>query len=150
LTAVDVYSATFAAMVDPLPPAVCNMDASTRAALSTRDAVIEAALDLIFLAHRDMMYERHLSYRCCFDQWRRSRQAEAAILGPLIPAKAEGSIPEPRRSSSFRIAAQRQVRNPYPRIAVMDSGLLASLGPGMTGSLPYARGGRRRSWNQAR
>jgi glutathione S-transferase len=60
LTAVDVYSATFAAMVDPLPPAVCAMDASTRAALSTRDAVIEAALDPIFLAHRDMMYGRHL------------------------------------------------------------------------------------------
>ena len=60
LTAVDVYSATFAAMVDPLPPEVCAMDASTRTALSTRDAVIEAALDPIFLAHRDMMYARHL------------------------------------------------------------------------------------------
>jgi hypothetical protein len=60
LTAVDVYSATFAAMFDPLSPEVCKMDASTRAAFSARDADIDAALDPIFLAHRDMMYARHL------------------------------------------------------------------------------------------
>ena len=60
LTALDVYSATFAAMFDPLPPEHCKMDASTRAAFSARDAEIEAALDPIFLAHRDMMYAQHL------------------------------------------------------------------------------------------
>jgi hypothetical protein len=60
LTAVDVYSATFAAMFEPLSPEVCKMDASTRAAFSARDADIDAALDPIFLAHRDMMYARHL------------------------------------------------------------------------------------------
>ena len=60
LTAVDVYSATFAAMFDPLPPEVCTMEASTRAAFSARDADIDAALDPIFLAHRDMMYAQHL------------------------------------------------------------------------------------------
>jgi glutathione S-transferase len=59
LTAVDVYSATFAAMFEPLSPEVCKMDASTRAAFSARDADIDAALDPIF-AHRDMMYARHL------------------------------------------------------------------------------------------
>src|SRR6266849_5800754 len=33
---------------------------------------------------------------------------------------------------SFRGAAKRRARNPYPRAVVMDSGLLATLGPGMT------------------
>ena len=60
LTAVDVYSATFAAMFDPLPPEVCTMEASTRAAFSARDADIDAALDPILFAHRDMMYAQHL------------------------------------------------------------------------------------------
>lgn len=60
LTAVDVYSATFAAMFDPLPPEQCKMDASTRMAFSLRDARIDAALDPILFAHRDMMYAQHL------------------------------------------------------------------------------------------
>jgi|GEM_PF-5346568 len=37
---------------------------------------------------------------------------------------------------SFRIAAKRRVRNPYSWTVVMDSGLLASLGPGMTNQIP--------------
>jgi len=60
LTAVDVCSATFAAMFDPLPPEQCKMDASTRTAFSTRDAQADAALDPILFAHRDMMYAQHL------------------------------------------------------------------------------------------
>jgi glutathione S-transferase len=60
LTAVDVYSAAFAAMFEPLPPEVCKMEASTRAAFGARDASIDAALDPILFAHRDMMYARHL------------------------------------------------------------------------------------------
>jgi glutathione S-transferase len=60
LTAVDVYSATFAAMFDPLPPEQCKMDASTRAAFSARDEQTEAALDPSLFAHRDMMYAQHL------------------------------------------------------------------------------------------
>ncbi len=60
LTATDIYSATFAAMFDPLPPEQCKMDASTRAAFSARDAQIETALDPILFEHRDMMYRDHL------------------------------------------------------------------------------------------
>ena len=60
LTAVDVYSATFAAMFAPLPPAQCDMDAGTRAAFETRDAQTAAALDPILFEHRDMMYAEHL------------------------------------------------------------------------------------------
>jgi glutathione S-transferase len=60
LTAVDVYSATFAAMFGPLPPEVCKMEASIRAAFSMRDAQVDAALDPVLFAHRDMMYAQHL------------------------------------------------------------------------------------------
>jgi glutathione S-transferase len=60
LTAVDVYSATFMALFDPLPHEHCEMAASIRAAFETRDAQTEAALDPIVLRHRDMMYSQYL------------------------------------------------------------------------------------------
>jgi glutathione S-transferase len=60
LTAVDVYSATFMALFDPLPYAQCAMSASARTAFETRDAHTERALDPILLKHRDMMYAQHL------------------------------------------------------------------------------------------
>jgi glutathione S-transferase len=60
LTAVDVYSATFAALFAPLPHDQCAMEASTRAAFETRDAQTEAALNPILLEHRDMMYAEYL------------------------------------------------------------------------------------------
>ena len=56
LTAVDVYSATFAAMFAPLPPEQCKMDAATRTAFEHRDPAIEAALDPVLFEHRDMVY----------------------------------------------------------------------------------------------
>jgi glutathione S-transferase len=59
-TAADVYSATCMALFRPLPDAQCKMDAATRAAFESRNPQIEAALDPILLAHRDMMYARHL------------------------------------------------------------------------------------------
>jgi len=60
LTAVDIYSATFMALFRPLPPEQCQMRESTRAAFLTPDAETDAALDLILLEHRDMMYAEHL------------------------------------------------------------------------------------------
>jgi hypothetical protein len=60
LTAIDVYSATAMAMFAPLPPEKCKMEASSRAAFESRDGEIEAALDPILLAHRDMMYAQNL------------------------------------------------------------------------------------------
>ncbi|GAC1455032.1 MAG: hypothetical protein PVSMB6_11660 [Steroidobacteraceae bacterium] len=59
LSAVDVYSATFAAMFSPLPPAHCQMESSMRAAFESREAQIEAGLEPI-LEHRDMMYREYL------------------------------------------------------------------------------------------
>jgi len=60
LTAVDIYSATVTAMFGALPADQCKMDTAMRAAFETRDAQIEAALDPILFAHRDMMYAKHL------------------------------------------------------------------------------------------
>jgi glutathione S-transferase len=60
VTAMDVYSATIAAMFSPLPPDQCAMQHATRAAFETRDAQTEAVLDPILFEHRDMMYATHL------------------------------------------------------------------------------------------
>jgi len=60
LTAVDVYSATFMAMFDPLPQEQCEMAASIRAAFESRDAQTASALDPTLLKHRDMVYAEYL------------------------------------------------------------------------------------------
>jgi len=60
LTAADVYSAAFMALLRPLPHEHCAMEASTRAAFELRDEQTAAALDPILLEHRDMMYAQHL------------------------------------------------------------------------------------------
>lgn len=59
-TGVDIYSATFLAMLRPLPQDVCPMDAETRTAFELRDPLTDEALDEVLLAHRDMMYREHL------------------------------------------------------------------------------------------
>jgi glutathione S-transferase len=61
LSAVDVYSAAFMAFLSPLPHGQCAMDPATRAAFELLDDATRAALDPILLAHRDMMYTRHLA-----------------------------------------------------------------------------------------
>ena len=61
LTAADVYLAAAMALFKPLPQDVCEMSAATRAAFETLDAPTAAALDPLLLAHRDMMYARHLA-----------------------------------------------------------------------------------------
>lgn len=61
LSAVDVYSATFMALLAPLPQAQCAMDPATRHAFETMDEPTRAALDPVLLAHRDMMYAQHLA-----------------------------------------------------------------------------------------
>lgn len=61
LTAVDVYSATFLALLRPLPHDACPMDATTRSAFAFREPPTDAALDEVLLAHREMMYRDHLA-----------------------------------------------------------------------------------------
>lgn len=60
VTALDVYSATFMAMFAPLSEDVCRMERWNRRALETLDEATSAAIDPILIAHRDMMYEKHL------------------------------------------------------------------------------------------
>jgi len=60
LSAVDVYSATFMALLSPLPQVQCTMDAGSRAALETLDGPTAAALDPMLLEHRDRIYRERL------------------------------------------------------------------------------------------
>src|SRR5690348_2320070 len=60
LTAVDVYSAAFMALLKPLPEAQCPMEPWARAAFEYLDDETRAAVDPVLLEHRDMMYARHL------------------------------------------------------------------------------------------
>lgn len=59
LSALDIYSATFMALFDPLPEEICAMKSSTRGAFESKDASNDA-LRPIMLEHRDMMYSDHL------------------------------------------------------------------------------------------
>lgn len=60
LSAVDIYWATFAALLRPLPPEQNPMPDMLRASYSGTTPEIDAALDDALLAHRDRIYERHL------------------------------------------------------------------------------------------
>ena len=60
LSAVDLYWATFAALLQPLPAEVNPMPDFLRASYGGRTPAVEAALDEALLAHRDKIYERHL------------------------------------------------------------------------------------------
>jgi glutathione S-transferase len=60
VTAVDVYAAAAMALFAPLPHEHCPMDAASRAAFELLDPATAAALDPILLAHRDMMFAKHL------------------------------------------------------------------------------------------
>jgi glutathione S-transferase len=64
LSALDLYWATFAAMLRPLPHALCPMPEMIRAAYGGTtpeiDAVLTTAIGEALLAHRDRIYERHL------------------------------------------------------------------------------------------
>ncbi len=60
ISAVDVYSATFMALFNPLPPEQCPMADAMRPAFETIDPLTEKALDPILLEHRDRIYADHL------------------------------------------------------------------------------------------
>lgn len=60
LTALDIYSATFIALLAPLPPEHCPMPDAMRAAFGVSDPETQQALDPILVAHRDRIYATHL------------------------------------------------------------------------------------------
>jgi len=60
VTAVDIYSATFMALFQPLPPEQCPMADSMRPAFETMDDATANALDPVLLEHRDSVYDAFL------------------------------------------------------------------------------------------
>ena len=60
LSAVDIYSATFMALVKPLPPEKCPMSEAMRPAFEASDPPTERALDAILIEHRDFIYDEFL------------------------------------------------------------------------------------------
>ena len=59
LSALDIYWATFAALIDPLPQDLCPMPDGVRSWYSATGPVVAAA-DPALLAHRDFIYRSHL------------------------------------------------------------------------------------------
>lgn len=59
LSALDIYWATFAAMLEPLPADLCPMPAGLRT-LYTASGPVRDALDPALLAHRDHVYREYL------------------------------------------------------------------------------------------
>ena len=60
-SAVDIYWATFAAMLQPLLEAVCPMPGPIRAGYTLRDAEALSAEDRLLLEHRDLVYRELLT-----------------------------------------------------------------------------------------
>ncbi len=60
LTALDVYWATFAALVAPLPPDKCPMVEGLRKAFEAADPEISSVLDPALVEHRDFIYDEYL------------------------------------------------------------------------------------------
>lgn len=60
LTALDIYSACFYALLDPLPEELCPMASSYRPAYRNADPDIERAMTPRLAAHRDFIYQQHL------------------------------------------------------------------------------------------
>ncbi len=60
LTALDVLWAAFAALLRPLPEEHCSFAPMLRAQYTVEDPRILAAASPLLLAHRDLVYEKHL------------------------------------------------------------------------------------------
>ena len=60
LCALDIYSACFYALLEPLPEELCPMATSYRPAYRNADPDIERAMTPRLAAHRDFIYQQHL------------------------------------------------------------------------------------------
>ncbi len=60
LSALDIYWATFAALIDPLPDEVCRLTPGFRQVYTNTDPTIRAATAPILLEHRDFIYRNYL------------------------------------------------------------------------------------------
>jgi glutathione S-transferase len=60
LSALDLYWAAFAALIEPLPPEQCDMLPRFRELYTLTDPELRAAVDPLLLEHRDRIYEDFL------------------------------------------------------------------------------------------
>ena len=60
LSALDIYWATFAALIDPLPDELCPMSPAFRHVYTNTDPTIKSATVPILLEHRDFIYHNFL------------------------------------------------------------------------------------------
>jgi glutathione S-transferase len=60
LSALDLYWAGFAALVEPLPPEQCDMLAQFRGLYTLHDGELRARVDPILMEHRDRIYADYL------------------------------------------------------------------------------------------
>jgi len=61
LSVADLYWATFAAMVEPLPDEQCPMNPFMRQGYQLSDPALSASADPLLLEHRDFVYREHLT-----------------------------------------------------------------------------------------
>ena len=66
LSAVDLYWAAFALMLEPLPDELCKLHPRMRESYALRDPAVRAAADGLLLEHRDFIYRTHLSLPLAF------------------------------------------------------------------------------------
>jgi glutathione S-transferase len=66
LSALDIYWATFAALIQPLPPEQCPMATAFRAFYTNKDPVVAAATSPLLLEHRDFIYREYLELPVVF------------------------------------------------------------------------------------
>ena len=66
LSALDIYWATFAAIVQPLPPDQCPMATIFRDFYTNTDPTVAAALSPILFEHRDFIYQEYLELPVVF------------------------------------------------------------------------------------
>jgi glutathione S-transferase len=59
-SALDVWWAAFAALLEPLPDELCPLPAGVRGTYVVRDPEVREALDPALLAHRDLVYRERL------------------------------------------------------------------------------------------
>jgi glutathione S-transferase len=60
LSALDIYWAAFAALVEPLPHDLCPMPPAFRKTYTNTDPVIQAAIKPSLMGHRDFIYREYL------------------------------------------------------------------------------------------
>jgi hypothetical protein len=60
LSALDIYWATFAALIKPLPPELCPIPEPLRRSFTTTDPVVTAAVTPALMEHRDFIYREYL------------------------------------------------------------------------------------------